>query len=323
VSELTVEKFFKSAGGQLGLRLVAGRLGLSRPIPSALIQKPGLALTGLTPLDHHRVQVLGEKELLYLRSLSREALEAAAHRLFDETVPCVIVSRNLEIDPVLLEVADAQRVPLFRTHFETGAFIQQLSKYFLQAFQRVGTVHGVLVEVFGLGVLIIGASGMGKSEAALDLITRGHRLVADDVVDVTQSAGQVLTGTAASLIRHHMEIRGLGILNVRDLFGISAVRERHTIDLVVELVDWDQRRDYDRLGLEGRFHSILDTPVPMLQIPVSPGRSLTTIIEVAARNQLLKKQGLNAAEALQRKLAQAMKVEPPQPQSCLGDENDG
>jgi HPr kinase/phosphorylase len=320
---LTVEKLYKNAGNRLGLKLVAGRTGLGRIVTSSHIQKPGLALTGLSPIDVQRVQILGEKEMVYLSSLSDAELELRLQRLLTPEVPCIIITRNLDISPLMLQMADAQQVPLFRTSFDSGELIQNLSKYFEEAFTRFGTIHGVLVEVFGLGVLIIGASGVGKSECALDLISRGHRLVADDVVDVTLGPDNVIMGSGSHLIRHHMEVRGLGIINIRELFGISSVRERCQLDLVVELVDWDQRKEYDRLGLDEKHHHILERPVSLLQIPVSPGRNLTTIIEVAARNHLLKQQGIHSVEELHKRLSWAISAEQSLGAGSMVDEDDG
>jgi len=323
MSELTVEKFYKSAGNRLGLKLVGGREGLTRHIRSSHIQKPGLALTGLSPIDAHRVQILGEKEIVYLSSLAEPELVTALQRLLVPEVPCVFVTRNLDILPTMLQLADTTHTPLFRTSFDSGEFIQALSRFFEEAFSSFCVVHGVLVEVFGLGVLIIGASGVGKSECALDLISRGHRLVADDVVDVTRVGENALMGSGSHLIKHHMEVRGLGIINIRDLFGITAVREKQALDLVVELVDWDQRKDYDRLGLDEKYYTILDASVSLLQIPVSPGRNLTTIIEVAARNQMLKQHGIHSVEELHKRLSWAISAEQSLGAGALDDEDEG
>ncbi len=309
MSVLTVEKLIKDGAPQLGLKLVAGRSGISRIIKSPQVQKPGLALTGLTHIDTERVQILGEKEILYLDSLTDDELSKRLESLMCPEVPCVVVTRNLDISPLILQRADDTGTPLCRTSLSSAELIQVISRYFEEAFSRFTTMHGVLVEVFGVGVIIIGASGVGKSECALDLISRGHRLVADDVVDVTISSDNVLIGSSAHLIKHHMEVRGLGIINVRDIFGIASVCDRHSIDLVVELVDWDQRREYDRLGLDERTYTILDLQVALIQIPVSPGRNLTTIVEVAARNQLLKLQGVHSARELHRKLSWAIGTE--------------
>lgn len=309
MTTLTVEKFYKAASTRLALKLVGGRQGLQRVIPSSRIQKPGLALTGLAPLDNTRVQILGEKEMLYLNSLGDDELVLRLSSIMDEQVPCVIITRNREASPLLLDVADRTQTPLFRTRLESGELIHSLSLYFQEAFSRFGTLHGVLVDVFGLGILITGASGVGKSEVALDLITRGHRLVADDLVEVTVLDERTVMGSGSNLIKHHMEVRGLGIINIRDLFGIAAIRDRIAIDLMVELVDWDQRREYDRLGLDEKYYTILDLKVPHLQIPVSPGRNLTTIIEVAARNRLLKRQGTHTVEELHKRLSWAMEAE--------------
>lgn len=315
MSQLTVDKFFKGASARLGLKLVAGRTGIERVIVSSLIQKPGLALTGLAPIDSNRVQILGEKEYLYLKSLSEDDLKLRLKLLLNKDIPCIIVTRNLDILPVILQMADNESVPLFRTNLNSSEFIRELSKYFEEAFSKFATLHGVLVEVFGIGVLIIGASGVGKSECALDLINRGHRLVADDVVDVTLLPEDVLMGSGSRLIKYHMEVRGLGILNIKDLFGISAISDKQQIGLVVELVDWDQRKEYDRLGLDEKYYTILDVPVTLLQIPVSPGRNLTTLVEAAARNHLLKKQGIHSVEELHKRLSWAIGAE----QSLCGD----
>ncbi len=309
MADLTVERFYQNAGKRLRLRLVAGRRGLHRVIRSARVQKAGLALTGDAPFDFERVQVLGEKEMMYLGRLDDDVFAQRLESMFHSDIPLTVVTRNQEIPPRMLQLADRHHAPLFRTALDSDEFMSELSRYFQEAFSRVGTVHGVLVEVFGLGVLIIGASGVGKSELALDLISRGHRLVADDVIDVTVTTDGQVIGSGSHLIKHHMELRGPGILNVRDLFGISAIKERQQVDLVVELVDWDQRKEYDRLGLDEKFHKILDQPVSLLQIPVSPGRNLTTIVEVATRNQLLKQQGIHSVEELHKKLSWAMDAE--------------
>lgn len=309
MTTLTVEKFYKAASTRLALKLVGGRQGLQRVIQTSRIQKPGLALTGLAPLDDTRVQILGEKEMLYLNSLGEDELVLRLSSIMVAQVPCVIITRNREASPLLLDVADRTQTPLFRTRLESGELIHSLSLYFQEAFSRFGTLHGVLVDVFGLGILITGASGVGKSEVALDLITRGHRLVADDLVEVTVLDERTVMGAGSNLIKHHMEVRGLGIINIRDLFGIAAIRDRIAIDLMVELVDWDQRREYDRLGLDEKYYTILDLKVPHLQIPVSPGRNLTTIIEVAARNRLLKRQGTHTVEELHKRLSWAMEAE--------------
>lgn len=322
MNSLTVDKLYKNAGSRLTLRLVGGRQGLSRVITSSRIQKPGLALTGLSSIDGSRVQILGEKEMLYLNSLSEEELELRLAPIMSPQVPAVIIAKNREAPPRMLSFADETQTPLFRSRKDSGELINSLSEYFQEAFSRFGTLHGVLVEVFGLGVLIIGASGVGKSECALDLITRGHRLVADDLVEASLVDGRVVVGSGSNLIKHHMEVRGLGIINIRDLFGIAAIRDRINIDLVVELVDWDQRREYDRLGLDEKYYQILDIPVPHLQIPVSPGRNLTTIIEVAARNHLLKRQGTHSVEELHKRLAWAMEAEQSMGAGKLEEEED-
>lgn len=318
MNTLSVDKFYKNAATRLSMKLVGGKQGMGRAIASSRIQKPGLALTGLAAIDTARVQILGEKEMLYLNSLTEDELDLRLSRIMSPEVPCVIITRNREAPPRLLQVADETHTPLFRSRLESGELIHALSRYFQEAFSKFGTLHGVLVDVFGLGVLISGASGVGKSECALDLIARGHRLVADDLVEATLVEEGKVSGAGSNLIKYHMEVRGLGIINIRDLFGIASIRDRITIDLVVELVDWDQRREYDRLGLDEKHYHILDVPIPHLQIPVSPGRNLTTIVEVAARNHMLKRQGTHSVEELHKRLSWAMEAE----QSLRGTKSD-
>ncbi|MFL5412005.1 MAG: HPr(Ser) kinase/phosphatase, partial [Myxococcales bacterium] len=218
-------------------------------------------------------------------------------------IACLIVTKNLPVDDWMKREATDARVPLLRTSHLSSAFIDNIEAFLQEALTITSSVHGVLIDVIGVGVLILGKSGIGKSELALDLVTRGHRLVADDIVDLKKRQGGSVYGSGSEIIKHHMEIRGIGIINIKDLFGVSAVRDRKKVEMVVELVEWDDKVEYDRLGLDDQKYAILDTEVPLLVIPVRPGRNLTTIVEVAARNHLLKLQGHYSARDFQDKLS--------------------
>jgi HPr kinase/phosphorylase len=291
----------------LALSVVAGRAGLSRKIGGARIQKPGLALTGFTQQVHpERLQVLGLTELSYIRSLD-EAGRARAAQTLASLRPCaVIVTRGLEIPAELPLAIEEHGVSLLSTPLMSSVFINRVTKLLESRLAPSTSLHGVLIDVLGVGIVLMGKSGIGKSEAALDLVMRGHRLVADDIVEVRKRMPDILIGASSELIKHHMEIRGLGILNIKDLFGISAVRDTKKIELVIELADWNEDEEYDRLGVEERRYAILDVALPLLRVPIRPGRNIASLIEVAARNQLLKQQGKHSAREFQERLTRAM-----------------
>ena len=228
-------------------------------------------------------------------------------KVFRPALPAIIVARGLEPPEFLVELCRKSSIPLFRTQHTSSVLIERVTKYLEERLAPSTTLHGVLVDVLGVGVLIIGKSGIGKSECALDLVARGYRLVSDDVVIVKRMPPSVLFGSSSELIKYHMEIRGLGIINVKDLYGITAIREKKQMDIVVELVKWESETEYDRLGLEENTYNILGVDLPYLRVPVSPGRSVATIVEVAARNQILKIMGHHPAKALERELDNAMK----------------
>ena len=291
----------------LKLELLVGEDGLSRLVETPALQKPGLALAGhLESMHPERVQIMGYSEISYLQSLPEDA---AGHRVDDlcaTGIPCVVLTRSLEAPPYLSAACEASGVPLLRSSLSSEALIGEFSNHLSARLNPSTTVHGVLVDVFGVGILLLGKSGIGKSETALDLVMHGHRLVADDIVEIRRRGYHALYGIGPEIIRHHMEIRGLGILNIKDLFGVSAVRSTKKIELVVELVDWDPHEEYDRLGVDEPTHSILDVEVHKIKLPVRPGRNMTTIIQVAARNQLLKLQGHHSAREFQERLIGAI-----------------
>jgi len=292
---------------RLGLMLIAGEKGLTREVTTSRIQKPGLLLTGLLEELHaDRLQIFGAAEINYLKRLGADELEDTL-KVFRPELPAIIVARGLEPPEFLVELCRKSSIPLFRTQHTSSVLIERVTKYLEERLAPSTTLHGVLVDVLGVGVLIIGKSGIGKSECALDLVARGYRLVSDDVVIIKRMPPSILFGTSSELIKYHMEIRGLGIINVKDLYGITAIRERKQMDIVVELVKWDSETEYDRLGLEENTYNILGVDLPYLRVPVSPGRSVATIVEVAARNQILKIMGHHPAKALERELDNAMK----------------
>ncbi|MEZ4400419.1 MAG: HPr(Ser) kinase/phosphatase [Kofleriaceae bacterium] len=298
----------------LGLeaQVVAGGGGLDRPISAPRIQKPGLALTGWDEQLHDgRLLILGGTEIAYLRGCDAEARALAIATVLKAAPAAVMVSRGLAAPPELRAACDAAGVPVVASGLLTADLILRVTAWLAERMAPETSIHGVLLDVLGIGILLLGPSGIGKSETALDLVVRGHRLVADDIVIIRKKAGFVF-GSGSGIIRHHMEIRGLGIINVKDVFGVAAVRETKKVELVVELVEWVAGEEYDRLGLDDRFYTVLEVDVPMVRLPVRPGRNLTTIIEVAARNQLLKAQGHHSAREFQDRLNRAIAEARPQ-----------
>lgn len=307
MSGLAVQELEQGGESSLGLTLVAGRKGLQKKITHSQVQKMGLALTGFIRfINPDRLQIIGNTEMVYFRSLSPDQQGEVIRQICSLDLACLVVTRNLEIPGLLLQEADQRGVPLFRTHLRSFEFIERITKLLEEKLAPTSSIHGVFIDVFGVGVLILGKSGIGKSECALDLILRGHRLVADDMVHIQKRSPSLLIGSGFEVIQHHMEIRGLGIINIRSLFGVEAIRERKRIELVVELMGWDAQQDYDRLGFENEKYIILDVELPLLRIPVTPARNLTTIIEVAARNHLLKVMGYDSALEFEKKLLYKM-----------------
>ncbi len=303
MAEISVQELKEDKKYHLGLTLVAGRKGLKRKITQSQVQKMGLALTGFVRfVNPERVQVIGNTEMAYFQTLSPEKKQEVIHQISSLDLSCLVVTHSLEVPDLLIKKANEKGIPLFQTNLRSFDFIERVTKFLEERLALTTSIHGVLMDVFGVGVLILGRSGIGKSECALDLVLRGHRLVADDMVSIQKHPPDTLIGSGFEVIQHHMEIRGLGIINIRSLFGVEAIRERKRIELVLELVDWDTHQEYDRLGFEEEKYSILDVELPMLKIPVSPARNLTTIIEVAARNHLLKGMGYDSALEFERRL---------------------
>jgi HPr kinase/phosphorylase len=288
--------------GHLQIELLSDWEGLDRSILRPRIQKPGLALTGFVRhLYPDRAQVLGLTEIDYLLSISAEEADAALDAYCERELCVMILTRGLEPPEMLMAKAREKGIPVLRTQLMTSTFISRLTRFLEDQLSQRASIHGVLVDVLGVGLLLIGRSGVGKSEAALDLVLKGHRLVADDVVQVSVRPPDVVWGEATELHQHVMEIRGMGILNITTLFGVAAVRDAKKIEVVVELSHM-QDQDYDRLGTENNVWPILGVDVPLVRIPLQPGRNIASLIEVVARNQLLKYRGHNSAVEFQAKI---------------------
>lgn len=314
---IPVIQLAKDQEHRLQLELLAGERGLSKKITIPRIQKPGLALTGNTSTMHAgRIQVFGDAEATYLASISAAERKLVFGKICEQDITCMVFTGQQKVAAALIKLCDKQHIPLFSTHLLTSTFINRVTRFLEDHLTASTCIHGVLIDVFGVGMLIIGQSGIGKSELALDLVLRGHRLVADDIVNIKKRPPATLYGMGSEIIKYHMEIRGLGIINIKDLFGIASIRDRKLVELVAELKEWDPRAEYDRLGAEEQHYTLLDVHLPYMQIPVRPGRNLTTIIEVAARNQLLKLAGHNSAREFQEHINQRLLVgqEPVRPE---------
>jgi len=292
---VSVRQLLEPGAEPLQLRLIAGARGLDRTVDLSRVQRPGLALTGYTDyLRYGRVQILGGGEIGYLRNLPARRRAAILAKLARCRISCIIVTKGLRPPTELLAEADARGLPVLATEAPSTPFIKHLASFLDERLAMRLHLHSVLMDVFGLGVLIVGESGIGKSECALDLIDRGHRLVADDVVEIKRMA-DALVGSSPDLTRYHMEIRGLGVINIKDLYGVSSIRMSKRVGLVVSLERWESGKEYDRLGLKDETFLILGVEIPLIRMPVAPGRNVAIVVEVAARNQLLKERGYDAA----------------------------
>jgi HPr kinase/phosphorylase len=324
IPRLTVGQLVEDARLGVKLRRIAGQGGLERPLNHPRVQKNGLALAG-----HHqgvvptRVQLLGETELSYLDSLSHEARSISARGFFSLGLSCVVVSGGKDPARTFVAAAEATSTPLYVADARSSRTINALHAVLDDRLAPQTQLHGVLVDVYGVGVLLLGKSGIGKSECALELLIRGHRLVADDVVRCDWRPPGMVFGQPADLLRHHVEVRGLGILDVRELFGITAVRDRIQVELVVRLCDWGEEQEFDRLGLEEHHHTVLGTPIREVRVPVRPGRDMGSIIEMAARNELLRRDGRYTAHEFLNKIEAHLTTRPTPPKQGDTDEEDG
>ena len=304
---ITVERFYTEHTTSLALRLTAGAIGLKRVIPEPTVNRPGLVLTGFTRyFAHKRVQAIGNAEAFYLKSLPPGERGRRYDLFFSHRLPCVVFSRNLRPDKLFLKAAEQTDTPIFQCPFITMKFINLATLALEMMFAPRGTEMGSMVDILGVGVLIRGESGIGKSECVLALIERGYSLVADDITKVTLVDGREVVGTSASLTRDHMEIRGIGIINIAAMFGVKCIRKEKRVDLVVTLKQWERVANVDRLGMEQEYVKVLGVDVPNITIPVRPGRDLARLIEVAAFQTKLKMSGYNAAKDLNDRLLAQM-----------------
>jgi HPr kinase/phosphorylase len=305
---LRLGDFVTRRGDPLQLEALTGELGLDRQIPEAEVASPGLALAGYTGrFAANRLHVLGETEITYLNTLSSDQRRQSLATFFGFDLPCVFVTKGQEVPEELLEFARAKGVPVLRSRLKTAEFYRRIKPIVEEAFAPRTTLHGSLADVYGVGLLFVGRSGIGKSECVLDLVERGHRLVADDVVQVTRRGHDVLIGRGHELAAHHMEIRGIGLIDIPALFGVRAVRQQKRIEVVVQLEDWETARDSDRTGLSREETTILEVLVPRVVVPLNPGKNITVISEVVAMMHLLRYSGVDVAAAFNARLIKRMK----------------
>ncbi|MGQ0812913.1 MAG: HPr(Ser) kinase/phosphatase [Gemmatimonadota bacterium] len=303
---LTIEDLLNTKGQTLALELLT-KCSLQRPIQSPTISSPGLVLAGFTDrFPTGRLQVFGETEIRFLDSLSEARRRKSLETFFSLEMPAVVVTKGLKVPALLPELAQQNDVPLLRSRLKTGDFYRRLQPYLEEAFAPTTTMHGSLADVYGVGLLFIGRSGIGKSECVLDLVERGHRLVADDLVYVARRGVDVLIGKGHELQQHHMEIRGIGILDIKTLFGIRAIRQQKRIEVVVQLEDWDARGKYDRTGLDVQQIDVLGVNLPKVVVPLNAGKNNTVLSEVIAMNHLLKYSGVDSAKLFNERLQNAM-----------------
>ncbi len=305
--KVAVSELFGDELADLKLSVLAGENHLDNTVTHPRVQKPGLAFAGYYEyIKPGRVQIVGESELAYLKTVAPGERRERLRTIAALPIPVVVITKGLIPGAEFLDEFRERQVPVLSSNALSSVVIKQLSWFLEDHLVPSTRLHGVLLDIYGLGVLLIGSSGVGKSEAALDLITRGHSLVSDDRVTIKRYPSGELVGFSEETLKHHMELRGLGIINVKDLFGLAAIRARKPIDLVVELEPWREGQAYDRLGLDETVFSILDTPCPYIRMPVALGRNVANLVEIAARNHVLKLQGTHSAREFARKLEEQL-----------------
>lgn len=306
---LGIARLFEDQREELQLELLTESLASKCEITVSDINRPGMALMGfIENFLPERIQILAQTELSYLATLSPDGVKEALERLFQFTMPLIVICKGLDIPPHLISRANECKVPVLRTPLSTTPFIHSLTSYLDHMFAPTVSVHGSLVDVYGCGLLFTGRSAIGKSETALDLVERGHRLVADDIVTITKRHGDLLIGTGNQLLRHHMEIRGLGIIDVQSIFGIRSIRLQKRVEVEVNLREWSDDEDYERVGLDERKTDVLGVQIPLVQVPITPGKNITVIAEVIALHYLVKVVGgFSPAERLNQHMMEVMK----------------
>jgi len=306
--DITVEEFFEENRLLLEWDLLCGKKGLANKICKKDVHRPGLALAGYFELfAYKRIQVCGNTEISFLKQMDPAKRDTCITEVFSYAIPCIIITNNNKVSREVLEKAEKHNVPVLRTPHATTRAIQLISDYLEEIFSIRSYVHGSLVDVYGIGILITGRSGIGKSEVALDLVARSHRLVADDVVTIMREADGVLIGMGNDILQYNMEIRGVGIVDVRSMFGIRGIRRKKRVEVEVELVDWDKSMNYERLGIDVSYDEILGEKVPIVRLPIYPGKNITVIVETIALNELLKLHGTFAAQEFEERIINQMK----------------
>jgi HPr kinase/phosphorylase len=307
--QLKVRDLLGRKGDALQLEVLTGDVGMDREVHSPEASSPGLVLSGYTArfAGSDRLHILGETEITYLASLDAKARAKSIDTFLSYELPCVIVTKGQEVPAELVAKARDKGIPVVRTRLKTAEFYRKLKPFLDDAFAPRSTVHGSLADVFGVGLLFRGRSGIGKSECVLDLVERGHRLVADDVVHITKRGNDVLIGRGHEISRHYMEIRGVGLIDINALFGIRSVRQQKRIEVVVQLEDWDTTRDYERTGLDHQETELLGVALPLVTVPLNPGKNLTVVCEVVAMNHLLRYSGVDSANAFNERLIKRMR----------------
>ncbi|MBM3287767.1 MAG: HPr(Ser) kinase/phosphatase [Candidatus Eisenbacteria bacterium] len=304
---LSIREFYEQAGAQAQLRILGKGLSSRQPISVSDLNRPGLALTGFVDnFSWERILIFGQTEVSYLLTLGDEARKRALEHVFQFPIPCVVVSKGLTPPAPLCELADDRQIPVLGSELETTPLIHTVTSFLEETFAPSTSMHASLVDVYGVGLLITGRSAIGKSECALDLVERGARLVADDIVTIRRQRN-VLIGSGNEMLRHCMEIRGIGIVDVQSIFGIRSIRARKRVEVEVNLREWDATEDYERLGLEERQTTILDVRIPLVVVPIFPGKNITVIAETIALNYLVKAYGYSPAEHLNENLLQMIR----------------
>ena len=307
-AKVTVRQLLERLRDTLELEQVGAPVGLDRVVTTAEASSPGLVLSGyFNRFPHERIQVFGETEITYLNSLADVARASLLRTYFSFPIPCAFITKALDPPAPFLALAEAAGVAVLRSRLKTAEFYRLFKPYLAEAFAPTVTLHGSLADVFGVGLFFTGQSGIGKSECVLDLVERGHRLVADDLVIVDRRGNEVLVGRGHELQRHYMEIRGIGLIDIPAIFGIRAVRQQKRLEVVVHLEEWDQEAIIDRTGLDGESQEILGVQLPKIRVPLNPGKNITVIAEVIALNHLLRYSGHNPAEAFNRRLIDRMR----------------
>ncbi len=305
---INVKFLYENAKNICKLKLLTNNNDFEKKIFDQNLHRPGLALAGFVDLfSYNRVQVFGNTEMRYLEQLSDDKKAEALDRIFKFNIPCIVLTDNNEPFNILVEKANFNKIPVFSTSYSTTKLVYLLSDFLDDQFSPSLTVHGSLVDVYGVGILFVGKSGIGKSEVALDLIERGHRLVGDDVIIFTKKGEGILIGSGTKIGKHFMEIRGLGIIDVQSMFGIRAIRYQKRLEIVVELETWDENTEYTRTGLDEKTITIMDVEIPYIKLPILPGKNITVISEVISLNYLLKHYGHNSAKIFNERLNEKLK----------------